>query len=84
MAREERYRMREVQRMLGVSRTVITQLVAGGFVQPARGHGRETLFSFRDVVMLRTAHSLRKAGISPARSCGRWKTCAPHGRPTRT
>lgn len=57
--------MRDVQRMLGVSRTVIKQLVAGGFVQPARGHGRETLFSFRDVVMLRTAHSLRKAGIPP-------------------
>jgi tetratricopeptide (TPR) repeat protein len=65
MTREERFRMRHVQRMLGVSRTVITQLVAGGFVQPARGHGRETLFSFRDVVMLRTAHSLRKAGIPP-------------------
>jgi hypothetical protein len=65
MTREERFRMRDVQRMLGVSRTVITQLVAGGFVQPARGHGRETLFSFRDVVMLRTAHSLRKAGIPP-------------------
>ncbi|MEX3969765.1 tetratricopeptide repeat protein [Paraburkholderia caribensis] len=65
MTRKERFRMRDVQRMLGVSRTVITQLVAGGFVQPARGHGRETLFSFRDVVMLRTAHSLRKAGIPP-------------------
>lgn len=65
MTREERFRMRDVQRMLGVSRTVITQLVAGGFVRPARGHGRETLFSFRDVVMLRTAHSLRKAGIPP-------------------
>jgi tetratricopeptide (TPR) repeat protein len=65
MIREERFRMRDVQRMLGVSRTVITQLVAGGFVQPVRGHGRETLFSFRDVVMLRTAHSLRKAGIPP-------------------
>jgi tetratricopeptide (TPR) repeat protein len=65
MTREDRFRMRDVQRMLGVSRTVITQLVSGGFVRPAHGHGRETLFSFRDVVMLRTAHSLRKAGIPP-------------------
>ncbi|QMI49678.1 MerR family transcriptional regulator [Burkholderia sp. MBR-1] len=65
MSGEDRYRMRDVQRMLGVSRTVITRLVSGGLVQPTRGHGRETLFSFRDVVMLRTAHSLRKAGIPP-------------------
>ncbi|MFL9911933.1 tetratricopeptide repeat protein [Paraburkholderia sp. RL17-337-BIB-A] len=65
MTRGERYRMRDVQRMLGVSRTVISRLIAGGFVQPERGRGREHLFSFRDVVMLRTAHSLRKAGIPP-------------------
>ncbi|CAB3754772.1 MerR family transcriptional regulator [Paraburkholderia humisilvae] len=65
MTGQDLYRIRDVQRMLGVSRTVISRLVAGRFVQPLRGRGGETLFSFRDVVLLRTAHSLRKAGIPP-------------------
>jgi hypothetical protein len=51
MAREKRFVVRDVQRMLGARRTAITQFIAGGFVQPARGHESETLFSFRDVVM---------------------------------
>lgn len=60
------YRLRDVQRVLGVSRGVIERLVAAGFVTPAGGV-RTRRFSYRDVVMLRTAHSLRVAGIAPRR-----------------
>lgn len=52
--------------MLGISRSAISGLMAAGFVSPRRGRRREYRFSFQDVVMLRTAHSLRQAQI-PAR-----------------
>jgi hypothetical protein len=58
------YSLREVQRMLGVSRSVVEKLVAAGFVSPS-GERRDWRFSFQDVVMLRTAHALRVAGVSP-------------------
>ena len=59
------YSSRELQRMLGVSRTVVERLIAAGFVSPTTGERRERHFSFQDVVILRTAHSLRTAGVSP-------------------
>jgi tetratricopeptide (TPR) repeat protein len=37
--------------------------MAAGFVSPGRGRRREYRFTFQDVVMLRTAHSLREAHI---------------------
>ena len=55
--------MREVQGLLGISRTVITALMAAGVITPRRGARREYRFSFQDVVLLRTAQSLREAGI---------------------
>ena len=51
--------------MLGLSRGVISGLVAAGFVTPGRGRRNEYLFSFRDVVLLRTAVDLRAAHIGP-------------------
>ena len=57
------YTLREIQAMLGISRSAITSLMAAGFVSPARGQRREYRFTFQDVVMLRTAHSLREAQI---------------------
>src|SRR5207237_9838630 len=59
------YSLRDIQSMLGVSRAVITGLVASGFVTPSRGKRREYRFSFQDVVLLRTAYSLQAAQISP-------------------
>jgi tetratricopeptide (TPR) repeat protein len=58
------YSLREVQRMLGVSRSVVEKLVAAGFVSPS-GERRDWRFTFQDIVMLRTAHALRVAGVSP-------------------
>jgi hypothetical protein len=57
------YTLREIQAMLGISRSAISSLMAAGFVSPGRGRRREYRFTFQDVVMLRTAHSLREAQI---------------------
>ncbi|CAL8481089.1 tetratricopeptide repeat protein [Caballeronia sp. S22] len=62
---DDGYSLRDVQRMLGVSRTVVERLIAAGFVSPASGERRERRFTFQDIVMLRTAHALRVAGVSP-------------------
>lgn len=61
------YSLREIQSMLGLSRAVIGALVAAGFVTPGRGPRRELRFSFRDIVLLRTAHGLQAARIPPRR-----------------
>jgi len=57
------YTLREIQAMLGISRSAINSLMAAGFVSPGRGQRREYRFTFQDVVMLRTAHGLREARI---------------------
>jgi tetratricopeptide (TPR) repeat protein len=58
------YSVRGIQEMLGLSRGVILGLVDAGFVTPRRGPRNEYRFSFRDVVLLRTAVELRAAQIS--------------------
>jgi tetratricopeptide (TPR) repeat protein len=55
--------LRGIQQMLGLSRSAVARLVANGFVSPARGPRNEYRFSFRDVVLLRTAHQLQAADI---------------------
>lgn len=57
--------MRELQAILGVSRSVIAGLVAAGFVTPSRGPRNAYRFTFQDVVLLRTALQLRAARIAP-------------------
>ena len=61
----ETFSLRDIQSMLGISRAVIGGLVASGFVTPTRGARREYRFTFQDVVLLRTAHSLQAAQIPP-------------------
>jgi tetratricopeptide (TPR) repeat protein len=51
--------------MLGVSRRVVSGLIAAGFVTPSRGPRNEFRFTFQDVVLLRTALQLRSAKIPP-------------------
>ena len=53
--------------MLGLSRSAILRLVELGFVKPKRGARNAFLFSFQDVVLLRTAHELREASIPTAK-----------------
>jgi tetratricopeptide (TPR) repeat protein len=59
------YTLRGIMQMLGLSRHSVERLVDMGFVKPQRapGPGRPWRFSFRDVVLLRTAQELRSARI---------------------
>ncbi len=59
------YTIRALQDMLGLSRGVITGLVASGFVSPDRGPRNAYRFTFQDVVLLRTAVELQAAKIPP-------------------
>jgi tetratricopeptide (TPR) repeat protein len=59
------YTIRSIQEMLGLSRGVISGLIASGFVAPGRGKRNEYRFTFQDVVLLRTAVELQAARISP-------------------
>ena len=62
---EAPYSTRSIQEMLGLSRGVLSGLVASGFVTPSRGPGNALRFTFRDVVLLRTAVELQGARIAP-------------------
>jgi tetratricopeptide (TPR) repeat protein len=64
---ETPYTIRSIQEMLGLSRGVISSLIASGFVEPTRGPRREYRFTFKDVVLLRTAAELQAARIAPRR-----------------
>ena len=61
------YSLRDLQSLLGVSRRILTGLIDAGFVRPARGRRNELRFSFRDVVLLRTAFKLQSAQIPSRR-----------------
>ena len=62
---EASYTLKRVQELLGLSRTVISGLLAAGFVTPERGPRNEQRFSFQDLLLLRTAHALQRAEIPP-------------------
>jgi hypothetical protein len=61
------YSVRDIERVLQLSRSTIRSLVDGGFVKPARGPRREYRFSFQDLVVLRAARTLMHARVSPRR-----------------
>ncbi len=61
------YSLREVGKLLGLSRSVVCGLIDAGFVTPSRGRRREYRFSFPDLVMLRAAQGLSEARIPTAR-----------------
>ena len=60
------FTLRRVQAMLGLSRHIVTGLIAAGFVTPARGTRNQWRFTFQDLMLLRTAHALQAQRI-PAR-----------------
>src|SRR5436305_1456406 len=59
------FTLKRVQETLGLSKTVVTSLVAAGFVTPERGPRNQQLFTFRDLLLLRTAHALQRAKTPP-------------------
>jgi tetratricopeptide (TPR) repeat protein len=57
------YGVREVEKLLGLSRSAIRALIEAGFVSPARGPRNAWQFSFQDLVVLRTAQALASAAV---------------------
>ena len=59
----QQFGVREVEKLLRLPRRTIHGLVRAGFVSPARGARRSYLFSFQDLIVLRTAQALAAAKI---------------------
>jgi len=57
------YGVRDVEKLLGLQRSTIRGLIAAGFVTPARGPRNAWLFSFQDLIVLRTAQALATANV---------------------
>jgi tetratricopeptide (TPR) repeat protein len=62
-----RYGLRDVEKLLGLSRSTLRALIEAGFVSPERGPRNALLFSFQDLVVLRTAQALAAANVPPRR-----------------
>lgn len=63
----QQYGVREVEKLLRLPRSTIRALVAAGFVSPGRGPRNTWLFSFQDLIALRTAQALAAAKVPPRR-----------------
>jgi tetratricopeptide (TPR) repeat protein len=57
------YGVRTVEKLLQLPRSTIRSLIDAGFVAPARGPRGALLFSFQDLIVLRTAWTLSQAGL---------------------
>lgn len=57
------YGVREVEKLLGLPRSVVRALVDAGFVTPERGPRNAWRFSFQDLIVLRTARTLSAANV---------------------
>jgi tetratricopeptide (TPR) repeat protein len=57
------YGVRDVERLLRLSRSTIRALTEAGFVSPARGPRNAWRFSFQDLIVLRTAQALVEADV---------------------
>lgn len=61
------YSVRDVERVLRLSRSTLRGLINAGFVAPERGVRREYRFSFQDLIVLRAARALIQAKVSRRR-----------------
>lgn len=61
------YGVRDVEKLLRLPRSTIRALIAAGFVSPARGPRNAWLFSFQDLIVLRTAQALAAARVPQRR-----------------
>jgi len=57
------YGVREVEKLLGLSRSTLRSLINAGFVTPMRGPRNALQFQFRDLIVLRTAQALVEANV---------------------
>jgi tetratricopeptide (TPR) repeat protein len=78
------YSTREVAGLLSLSEARVRGYVRAGLLSPDRGPGRALRFSFQDLVFLRTAGGLARAGVAPRRirrALSRLRDQIPAGRP---
>jgi tetratricopeptide (TPR) repeat protein len=61
------YGVGDVERLLHLSKATLRALVKAGFVTPARGPRNTWLFSFQDLIVLRTAQALVEANVPQRR-----------------
>jgi Tetratricopeptide repeat len=61
------FSVRDIERVLRLSRSTIRGLIDVGFVSPTRGPRREYRFSFQDLIVLRAARALIQAKVSRRR-----------------
>jgi tetratricopeptide (TPR) repeat protein len=61
------YGVRDVEKLLRLPRSTIRAFIAAGFVSPARGPRSAWLFSFQDLIVLRTAQALADAKVPQRR-----------------
>ena len=57
------YGVRDVEKLLRLPRSTIRSLIDAGFVSPVRGPRNAWLFSFQDLIVLRTARALAVANV---------------------
>jgi tetratricopeptide (TPR) repeat protein len=62
-----RYGVRDVEKLLRLPRSTIRALIEAGFVSPTRGPRKAWLFSFQDLIVLRTAQALVSAKVPAKR-----------------
>lgn len=61
------YGVRDVEKLLRLSRSTIRSLIGAGFVSPTRGPRNAWRFSFQDLIALRTARALAAARVPSKR-----------------
>src|SRR5437868_7346035 len=61
------YGVRDVEKLLRLPRSAIHGLIKAGFVSPRRGPRKAYLFSFQDLIVLRTAQTLAQANVPAKR-----------------
>jgi tetratricopeptide (TPR) repeat protein len=74
----DRYGVRDVEKLLSLPRSTIRSLIETGFVSPERGPRNAWLFSFQDLVVLRTAQALAAAKVPPKRITSSLKELRRH------
>lgn len=64
---KDSFTLKDIEGKFGVSRGTVASLTRAGLLEPAKGSRGERKFSFQDVVLIRTADSLKKANVPPRR-----------------
>ena len=59
----DQYGVRDVEKLLRLPRSTIRSMITAGFVKPSRGPRNAWLFSFQDLIVLRTAQALAAANV---------------------